>query len=148
MPLSRLDYIEQRVKNDMGRMAVSLERNGNTNIVTVSYNNLLKATPYISDGEFEISYLGEDILSAIKTIVNEVHGVSVMVNVHTSPTENDIQDSLQTQQLIRVISNDIGHKHTQFEYINKGGYRPKFESTGDFFNGNNRVEFVFFSYEL
>lgn len=142
------DYIEQRINSDMGKMAISHRREGNTNVVTVSYNNLIKATQYLNEGEFEISYLGEYVLSAINTIANDVDGAAVMVNSHISPTSNDVVDSLQTQMLISAITREIGVKNGKFEYINKGGYRPKFESTKDFFNGNNRVEFVFFSYEL
>ena len=102
----------------------------------------------MDSGDFEVSYLGEDILKAISTISKDVSGSAVMVNAHISPTSNDILDSLNTQMLISAISQKIDNIDGKFEFVNKGGYRTKYTPTKDFFNGNNRVEFVFFSYEL
>jgi len=142
------NYVEQRITSDMGRMAIEHHREGNINVITVKYNNLVSATKYLDGGEFKLSLSGTDILEAIKSITTEVHGAAVRVDAHINPTNNDIHDATMVNKLIETMRDEIGDVKGKINYTNKGGYRALFENKKDFFNPNNRVEFIFYSFEL
>jgi outer membrane protein OmpA-like peptidoglycan-associated protein len=142
------DYVQQRIEKDMARMAIEHRREGNVNVVTVNYNNLLSATKYIDAGKFKISIAGKDILDAIALITKDVTGSAVRVDAHINPSTNDIHDARMVKKLISAMEKEIGDTDGKVTFTNKGGYRPLFQNKKDFFNPNNRVEFVFYSYEL
>jgi len=142
------DYVVQRINKDMRRMAIEHRREGNTNVVVVNYNNLISATKYLDGGSFEISLTGSDILKAVELITKEVSGSAVRVDVHINPTSNDIHDAQMVSKLIKEIKDTVNFDKEKVNFVNKGGYRPLYQNKKDFFNPNNRVEFVFYSYEL
>lgn len=142
------DYVEQLITKDMSRMAIEHSREGNINIITVKYNNLLSATKYLDAGKFEMSIGGQDILEAIKNTSSEVKGAAVRVDAHINPTSNDNHDTKMVDKLIMSIKSELGDTEGKFDFTNKSGYRPLFENKKDFFNPNNRIDFVIYSYEL